>query len=128
MKKWMTLVFLCLLVPVGLLGCSEENGEEGNPWDDVIDSGSGSDEVDYLCFQETDVDLEACGPYPTEEGWDMGNVVTNLTFAAYYDRNCDGIQEATTMNMYRDIYCHRDKIKSVVILAGSSCGEDEGII
>ena len=58
----------------------------------------------------------------------MGSVVTNLTFNAYYDRDCDGKPEPTTLNMHRDIYCNRERIKSVVLLAGSSCGEDTGII
>ncbi|MCP4606028.1 MAG: hypothetical protein GY847_36865 [Proteobacteria bacterium] len=122
------MVFVCLLsaiVCIGLLGCADDEESDDS---EIEDSDNENQELNYNCIEELPSIPEDCGPYPEEEAWDMGSVVTNLTFDAFYDRDCDGKPERTTLNMYRDIYCQRDKIKSVVILAGSSCGEDEGIV
>ena len=128
MKKWVMLCILALLLCTGQLGC-DSGGDDAEEADDDATGDDDDDEIiaDYTCIPETEPDPSVCGEYPEEVGWDMGSVVTNLTFNAYYDRDCDGTPDATTMNMYRDVYCHRDTIKSIVLIAGSSCGEDEGI-
>lgn len=134
MLRWLIWLLPLLLAIGGPLGCSGDEGDSGDGDDDIPgdddDDDDGTDDppiVDYVCIPEEEVDVEKCGEYPEAQGWDLDSVVTNLTFKAYYDRDCDGKPEATTLNMYRDIYCHRDKIKSVAIVAGSSCGEDDGI-
>ncbi len=121
---FLSVIFLSVIVCTMLLGCADDGEADGS---DLEDSDNKNQELNYKCIKELPSIPEDCGPYPQEEGWDMGSVVTNLTFNAFYDRDCDGEPEHTTLNMYRDIYCHRDEIKSLVILAGSSCGEDEGI-
>lgn len=123
------LVLIC-----GPAGCG--GGEAAG--DDDADSGDTASDVpivDYTCIPLSEIPPN-CGPYPTydetetemDHGWDMGEVVSNLTFTAMYDRDCDGTKEPTELNMYRDIYCHRDRIKSLVLVAGSNCGEDGSVI
>jgi len=112
------------LVAFWAMGCDEGGGESGG-------ADTGDPVVDYHCVnldsEEYQAVLDECGDYPTgapDTGWDLGAVVSNLTFNAYYDRDCDGVREATELNMYRDIYCNRDQIKSLVLVAGSNCGSD----
>ncbi len=127
MKTWTVVCFLFTIL-AGVAGCTVDDGqEEDTSFDSGEDTGHG--DADYQCVNET-VDTEECGPYPDHDNemWDMFAVVPNMEFAAYADRDCDGEVELTTMRMYEDVYCQRDKIKSLVLAVGSNCGSaDDGV-
>ncbi len=124
--KWVMLCILSLVFCTCPFGCTEA-GDDADDDDDNGDTGGDEPIVDYTCIPEEEPDPAECGDYPEAQGWDMDSVVTNLTFDAFYDRDCDGKPELTKMDLYRDVYCQRDKIKSIVIVAGSSCGETGGV-
>ncbi len=132
MKKLLTLL-LAIMMTLWGVACSDE-GSEG---DDLPDSGGSGDDDDdpgpdpnIVCIPEEPDNLEECGDYPEGAGdmFDLEAVVPNIELAAYYDRDCDGVAEPTTLSFYRDIYCQRDKIKSLVLMAGAACAlpEDQG--
>ncbi|MDJ0764550.1 MAG: hypothetical protein QNJ97_16350 [Myxococcota bacterium] len=129
------LVWLVLVVAVcSLMGCADDDDSAAtdDPWDTGGDTGtedteSGSDMPNYVCIDDTEpIDEAVCGPYPEQEIWDMDAVVPNMQFKAYYDRDCDGTVELTTLDLYRDVYCQRDRIKSLALVVGSYCGEQTG--
>ncbi len=115
-------VRLSLMALAGLfVGCHHAGVLELDT-DDDTGSGSFEDndvyaEIDgYVCVDSVTVDETECGTYPEHDNdmWDLYAVVPNQKIRAYYDRNCDGEAELTEMDMYRDVYCHRDRIKSLV--------------
>ena len=133
MRKWM--IVCCCLVPLathwGCSGDDDDPGDTGNPWDDGTDSDTEdteTNETGYLCLDPAEIDEEECGAYPEHENemWDINAVVPNSTFKAFYDRDCDGVPEETVLDMYKDVYCQRDKIKSLVLTVGSNCGSNGG--
>ncbi len=122
MKKWLLLSFMLFV----LTGCKVGDDEDTDSSFDTGDTGD-VNEGGYVCLPD-EVDTEACGTYPEHDNdmWDLYAVVPNTSFPAYYDRDCDGTPELTTMRMYEDVYCHRDTIKSLVLLVGSNCGSADG--
>ena len=126
-----------LFVSVGFGGCiepddvddSQESWDTGADTESDTDTNLPEDGSDYLCIDDSKpVDEEACGPYPAaSDQWDLYAVVPEAVFKAFHDRDCDGTVEETTLDLYRDIYCQRDKVKSLVLVVGSYCGEDTGI-
>lgn len=123
--RWSAMMWLLVLPAAGAAGCDEGGGGDGDAGD------TGDPIVDYTCVdldsEEYQEKLAQCGEYPEgapDTGWDLGAVAANLKFPAYYDRDCDGVRDATELDMYRDVYCNRDQIKSIVLVAGSNCGSD----